>query len=681
MNGLFIIYSAGAGVLLICVALLWLSFTRLTGIARRYNHSQSQYDEWESRIPEAARYDDLTLRLEDLEEEKKDLEADVADAKRWANELDTIAQNVEDAKQELLKVNAEREEQERLRISLESLRKEASDLSEQRRKAEEEAIAAKVQRENMATESEALAKRVSEHQAELDRLGREIGEQRNEQAKLNSEISGLRENASQLKRQADDLRHEISRLEDRVEKLSKQAAELKTEARDAEEQRDAARRELEKLERQKAQLESIVTQFRAEGAAGPEAAAADLWRPVIPTPDNAIDSEGDESSHLLAAEDYIKDCGLRFPRRVVHALHTCFKVAEESPLAVLTGISGTGKSELPRRYAEGMGMYFMPVAVQPRWDGPQDLFGFYNYLEKRFRPTELTRALLQFDRHDKDAERGWGSLDENAYDNLSDYMLVTLLDEMNLARVEYYFSELLSRLETRRGIDRKNRLKRRDAELTLEIGLATQGQDGDKADSLLRLLVDTNVLFAGTMNEDESTQSLSDKVVDRANLMRFGKPHELIKGKSAALESAFRPRLRYDRWQTWLTTDLADGPTADNVGKWTKRINERLDPVGRAFGHRMARAMRAYVANYPEVAGNADERTKWAMSDQIEMRILPRLRGLELHDSNVQKLLKEVQSLTRDELGDESLAQAIAQRTSPALHQFTWTGFDRPLDD
>lgn len=682
MNSLFVIYSAGGGILLICIGLLWLSFTRVTGIARRYHHSQTQYDEWEQRIPEAARYDDLTMRVQDLEEEKQDLEADAADAKRWAHEGETLEKRVDEAKAELHKLDAEREEQERVRISLESLRKEASDLNEQRRKAEEEAIGAKVEHENLVKESEALTKRVTEQQSESDRLGREIGEQRNEQAKLASEVSGLREEVNQLRRQADDQRNEIKRLEDQAERLRKQAESSNAEAREAETRRDNAKRDLEDLQRRQSTLQASVDALIGQGGLDSEGAAADLWRPAVHTPSGIKDSQGDEASHLESAEQYIKDCGLRFPRRVVHALHTCFKVAEESPLAVLAGISGTGKSELPRRYAEGMGMYFLPVAVQPRWDSPQDLFGFYNYLEKRFRPTELTRALLQFDCHEKDGKRGWGSLDETAYEELSEYMVVTLLDEMNLARVEYYFSELLSRLETRRGIDRKDRIKRRDAEIALEIGLAVDKGESDDEDTLLRLLVDTNVLFVGTMNEDESTQSLSDKVVDRANLMRFGKPRELIKSVAMPIATATRSRLRYDRWKQWLTDDLRDDNMADSVGKWTNRINEKLDPVGRAFGHRMARAMRAYVANYPKAAGSEDDRAKWAMADQIEMRILPRLRGLELHDSNVQKLITEIQNITRSELGDDQLAQAIAKRSSAStMHQFTWTGFDRQLED
>lgn len=141
-----------------------------------------------------------------------------------------------------------------------------------------------------------------------------------------------------------------------------------------------------------------------------------------------------------------------------NAFHTSLKISDRSPLVVLAGVSGTGKSELPRRYAEAFGIHFLNVAVQPRWDGPQDLFGFYDYLDRRFRATELARSLVQMDTIGPRSERGWNPpKDWSKGNRLNDQMLLVLLDEMNLARVEYYFSEFLSRLETRSGLSAKTR--------------------------------------------------------------------------------------------------------------------------------------------------------------------------------------------------------------------------------
>ena len=74
-----------------------------------------------------------------------------------------------------------------------------------------------------------------------------------------------------------------------------------------------------------------------------------------------------------------------------------------------------------------LGAQLLTLAVQPRWDSPQDLQGFYNYVEKKFKPTDLMRGLYQY-KYNPD---------------MQDRIVIVLLDEMNLARVEYYFSEFL----------------------------------------------------------------------------------------------------------------------------------------------------------------------------------------------------------------------------------------------
>ena len=235
---------------------------------------------------------------------------------------------------------------------------------------------------------------------------------------------------------------------------------------------------------------------------------------------------------------------------MVRAFHTSLKVADISPLVVLAGISGTGKSLLPRRYAEGMGLHFLNIAVQPRWDSPQDMFGFYNYLEGRYRATELARALFQMDEHFDHKNKAWDVPQEWLKHRLSNDMLLVLLDEMNLARVEYYFSEFLSKLEIRRDV--KTPDDRHKAEIGLEVGLQRSAMNHRAASPVLPLYVNTNVMFVGTMNEDETTQSLSDKVVDRANVLRFGAPRDLQLQVNTDECASPVKRLPYETWLNWI---------------------------------------------------------------------------------------------------------------------------------
>ena len=261
-------------------------------------------------------------------------------------------------------------------------------------------------------------------------------------------------------------------------------------------------------------LNDLISRCITEGPRNEAYKWQDLNRPVFNI--NVQRSTWQNQSEAVWLESFkegLKKHGIRFHERMINAFHTGLKVADYSPLVVLAGISGTGKSLLPRLYARAIGMNFLQIAVQPRWDNPQDMFGFYNYMEGRYKATELSRMLWEFDIYNNpDAEKKYRSALP---------MNLVLLDEMNLAKVEYYFSDMLSKLEVRRGLDPENSESRRNAEIEIESG------SPQKAAEAKRLFVGRNTLFVGTMNEDESTQSLSDKVIDRSNVLRFGKPNDL----------------------------------------------------------------------------------------------------------------------------------------------------------
>lgn len=123
--------------------------------------------------------------------------------------------------------------------------------------------------------------------------------------------------------------------------------------------------------------------------------------PYLKTIDE-LHSFEEEAEDLLNEQkwlDYIQKqselSGIVFSKRLLNAYHTSLKIGEWSPLVVLAGVSGTGKSELPRQYALHGGMNFLAVPVKPDWDSPQSLFGYYNSIENKFEPTELLRALYQ----------------------------------------------------------------------------------------------------------------------------------------------------------------------------------------------------------------------------------------------------------------------------------------------
>ena len=379
-----------------------------------------------------------------------------------------------------------------------------------------------------------------------------------------------------------------------------------------------------------------------------------------------------EETALLGVEEYLADRKVKFPKRVLHAFHTSLKVQHEAPLLVLAGISGTGKSLLPQLYAEAMGIHTLVTPVQPRWDGPQDLLGFYHHLEGRFKPTDLTRALLQFDGYLR-------ALNQKARQDMGgdfhDRMLLVLLDEMNLARVEYYFSEFLSKLETRRDIDPSIEVQRSKAALQLELGYS-KGKDSPGVDKAMELFAGNNILFVGTINEDESTQSLSDKVVDRANVMRFGSPKQLARPqKSDAKQQAegASSALSYASWKKWVSNAGELSPNHSQlVQDVTKKLKDLMDSLGRGLGHRTSKAIHSYVQQYP---GRSDATVRFALADQIEQRILPKLRGIDPKQDLEMDAINKLVDIVRKDLADETMADLIVAASNH--HAFHWSGIDR----
>jgi len=500
-------------------------------------------------------------------------------------------------------------------------------------------------------------------------------------ANAQEELTVVKEN---MEKRIQQYESEIAECKERFDLTEQKLSDLGIQLNDATNALHAARDErsrlsadVQALQREKLALEDLIKNLRAdwntvlqlsgrdEGAE--ERRTQELWQPYIKQKASEFSRRKGKSEldFIDDSENYLRSKKLYFPKRVLRAFHTSLKVTDISPLVVLAGISGTGKSELPRRYAEAMGMHFLNVAVQPRWDSPQDMFGFFNYLENRYRATELGRALVQMDPFYKEPNRGW-SPPENWDHSLSSQMLLVLLDEMNLARVEYYFSEFLSRLETRRGINRNDPESRRKAEIGLEVG------SGKNKSPIMQLFVDRNVLFVGTMNEDETTQALSDKVIDRANVLRFGRPGRIEDVGGEKSISQLDSKLDFSVWNSWRKSE-GDLPASerDRVLESIDKLDKAMADIKRPFGFRTRNSILSYVANYPSQDSDAISE---ALADQIEQKILPKFRGLDSRDSAVKGSLSRIKSILSD-LKDELLISAIDQSSRDG--QFVWLGVNR----
>ena len=414
------------------------------------------------------------------------------------------------------------------------------------------------------------------------------------------------------------------------------------------------------LTAQKTQLQQEVAALEEKAKNANTAETSDAAYEELEQPPAAIENflehfdsteTEDEDNALELFQDYLMGEGFFYSPRTLKAFHTSLKVQNINPISVLAGLSGTGKTQLALQYARFFNFYSEHVAVQPRWDSKDDLLGFYNFLEKRYQPTELVKALYYFHqiRNDSDSP-----------------MMMVILDEMNLARVEYYFSEFLSKMELR-GNDRNYPNEKS------KISIGTQLNSRD-------FFVGSNVVFVGTMNDDESTYSLSDKVLDRANVLHFGKPQK------------FEDNIHYNQvdpisisastFNDWCNQENFPNRFPETLRTKINTLNEALDSVGKAFGYRVNKSITQYIQMYPGIkrAANREEQALVALADQIEMKIIPKLAGLEQNEKSDACLSAIGNMISNTHDAELIAAFHDAKDSYENRGMFLWRGVSRSID-
>jgi MoxR-like ATPase len=263
--------------------------------------------------------------------------------------------------------------------------------------------------------------------------------------------------------------------------------------------------------------------------------------------------------------------GFALSDALIRAYHVALRT---KPLVILPGISGTGKTRLTRLYADAVygdapgveNENYLLVAVQPDWHNARDLLGYYNALTSKFHPTPFLRFLLRA-----------------AADPAALYFVC--LDEMNLARPEYYLAPILSALETEDHL--------------IDLGApgpSVESVTGEILPNPFRLPL--NVRITGTVNVDESTHTLSDKLLDRANVI------ELTDVDLEAFRRSYAGVVDEDAWQ--LIT----------------QVHAILARAGQPFGYRAVAEILRYVEQARGVLAPAQ-----ALDQQIKQKLLPKLRG------------------------------------------------------
>ncbi|MBO7303264.1 MAG: hypothetical protein J6U68_03660, partial [Clostridia bacterium] len=270
--------------------------------------------------------------------------------------------------------------------------------------------------------------------------------------------------------------------------------------------------------------------------------------------------------------------GLYYEPRVIRLFLAAFS---STRLIILQGISGTGKTSLPYAWGKFLENDTQIASVQPSWRDRSELFGYFNEFTKRFSETEVLKRMY-----------------ESTY---TDKVYLTILDEMNIARVEYYFAEMLSILE----------MPSRDEWV---VDLVPSGWPTDPKHLVDgRFKLPENMWYVGTANNDDSTFAISDKVYDRAipiNIntkgVKFDAPYtENLNLSYKHLEAMFD-----EAKEKYKVSD----ESLEKIGKLDDYVIEHFRL---AFGNRIVKQLRDFVPTYVACGGTEVDGLDYVLTNKI----------------------------------------------------------------
>ncbi len=269
---------------------------------------------------------------------------------------------------------------------------------------------------------------------------------------------------------------------------------------------------------------------------------------------------------------------LFYEKRVIRLFFAGFATTR---LLILQGISGTGKTSLPYAIGQFLDNPTTIASVQPSWRDRTELFGYFNEFTKRFNETEVLKKMY---------EATWN---HNIY--------LTVLDEMNIARVEYYFAEMLSILEMP---SRKNWI----------VDLVPSGWPSDPKHIIKgRFTLPENMWFIGTANNDDSTFAISDKVYDRAIPIN-------INSKGVPFDAPLTEKLYISN------THLEDlFHKAQEEHKVSQEVIDKINTLDDyviehfrlAFGNRIVKQLKEFVPVYVGCGGTEIDGIDYVLANKI----------------------------------------------------------------
>ena len=282
-----------------------------------------------------------------------------------------------------------------------------------------------------------------------------------------------------------------------------------------------------------------------------------------------------------------------------------------SRILIMQGMSGTGKTSLAYTFGEFLNNGSVIVPVQPMWKERTDLVGYYNEFTRKFNETMLLQKMYEA--------------------NYSSEMYITVLDEMNIARVEYYFAEFLSLLEIP-DTDKR----------WLDVVSDKWSNDPVKLNESGQIKLPDNMWFIGTANNDDSTFAISDKVYDRAMIVNLDR-----KSKEFTAPHTEGIKLAVWEWEKLVREAEEEyGVTARNLRRLSELDAYMIKTFRVSFGNRIMKQINKYVPIYVACGGDELE----ALDDILSKKII---RKLETQNPVYVKSMSRQMSEYLDELFGE----------------------------
>lgn len=345
--------------------------------------------------------------------------------------------------------------------------------------------------------------------------------------------------------------------------------------------------------------------------------------------------------------DAINDSGFIFSDEQVATFLTAVRT---KPFVILAGVSGTGKTHLPITIAKSTCSEYYVAAVAPSWIDGSQLVG-YRDIQGVFHPGPL----LTF------AERAQSNPDVEHF---------FILDEMNLARVEYYLSDVLSCMETMEVNPETGRLE----------SLPLSPDSGSKYGNVR---IPSNLCIVGSINMDESTHTISKKVLDRAFILEFNDIDLTVQNQPSTTSNIKQAwtasEWGADRPPLFGTCGL-DSNEFQRVSTLLNDLNSALRAGGFNFGFRLRNEICAFVANAANIEAyfSGMNEASSSLDVAIKSKVLSRLEGHTLLLGDILTDLRDI--MTRDAGGvviadAETKLQRSINKISDMANMLERTGY------